>query len=191
MDVVELSRLVENLIRIGTIAEVDHAAGRCRVKSGELLTQWLPWFALRAGATTTWDPPTVGEQVMLLSPSGEPSGGVALTGIYSTAIAPPSHSADEHVTHYPDGATVAYNHATGALTATGIKTALVQAADAITLEAPDILIDAAATLHLHAGVRFVFDSNGHGEEWLADRVNTWRIGEIAGTAHPISPPEIP
>lgn len=63
----ELTRRLDNLIRLGTIAKVDHAAARCRVKS----RTWLPWIALRAGATLDWNPPTEGEQCVLFSPSGE------------------------------------------------------------------------------------------------------------------------
>ncbi|WP_331275291.1 MULTISPECIES: hypothetical protein [Pseudomonas] len=48
-DIAALSRLIENLIRPGTIAVVDHGSlldtrhARVRVQSGELLTGWLPW----------------------------------------------------------------------------------------------------------------------------------------------------
>lgn len=136
MDIAQLSRLVENLIRVGTIAEVDHAAARCRVASGELLTEWLPWLEHRAGNTRTWDPPTVGEQVIILSPSGEPAGGIALTGIFRSAHPAPSASPSEHVIDFPDGARIAYDHATGALTATGIQTATIQAAVSVTLDTP-------------------------------------------------------
>lgn len=155
MDLVELSRRLENIIRIGTILDVDHAAARVRVKSGQLETQWRPWVELRAGQTTTWNPPTIGEQCILFSPSGEPAGGIVLVGIDSDAIPPPSHSPDDHVTKYPDGtilrydheagiheaiypdgAEIRYNHHTSHLSATGIITGLVQAATSITLDTP-------------------------------------------------------
>lgn len=136
MDLVELSRRLENIVRIGTVHSVDHAAVRCRVQSGELVTQWLPWHTPRAGATTTWDPPTVGEQAIVLSPSGEPAGGVVFYGFNSDAHPAPSASPDEHVIAYPDGARITYNHATSALTATGIDTALIQAATSVTLDTP-------------------------------------------------------
>lgn len=137
MDIAHLSRLVENLIRVGTVAAVDHAAARCRVASGELVTEWLPWLEHRAGNTLTWDPPTIGEQVIILSPSGEPAGGIVLTGIFCTAHPAPSASASEHVIAYPDGARIAYNHTSGALTATGIQTATIQAAVSVTLDTPE------------------------------------------------------
>lgn len=136
MDTAHLSRLIENLIRIGTIAEVDHASALCRVVTGGIVTGWLPWFAHRAGDTRTWNPPTPGEQVMVFSPSGEIAGGIVFTGIYSAASPAPSNTPDEHATAYPDGARITYNHATGALTAIGIQTATVQAAVSITLDTP-------------------------------------------------------
>jgi len=137
MDIAHLSRLIENLIRVGTIAEVDHASSRCRVASGELQSEWLPWIERRAGATRTWEPPTVGEQVIVFSPSGEPAGGIVLTGIFCTAHPAPSASGSEHVIDYPDGARIAYNHASGALTASGIQTATIQAAVSVTLDTPE------------------------------------------------------
>ncbi len=153
MDPVELSRRLENLIRIGTVAAVDHPAARCRVATGGLLTHWLPWFAARAGATRAWDPPTVGEQVMVFSPSGEPAGGIVLTGIYADAAPTPSTSPDDHVIDYPDGARLSYNHVTGHLEARGIQTARIQAAVSVTLDTPmthctgELEVDGLLTYH--------------------------------------------
>lgn len=110
MDLVELSRRLENTIRIGTIFEVDHAAVRCRVQSGRLVSNWLRWLTLRAGETTTWDPPTVGEQCLILSPSGEAGNGIVLYGIDSNLIEPPSHEPALHKTLWPDGGFVQYDH---------------------------------------------------------------------------------
>ncbi|KGQ36687.1 hypothetical protein JP36_09005 [Gallibacterium genomosp. 1] len=42
----ENNRKIENLIRYGVIAEVDCAARRARVQSGEILTDWLPWSSV-------------------------------------------------------------------------------------------------------------------------------------------------
>ena len=50
-----LARMIENLIRFGTIAETQMKPPRVRVKTGDLLTGWLPWIALRAGADTDWE----------------------------------------------------------------------------------------------------------------------------------------
>jgi phage baseplate assembly protein V len=136
MNIVALSRLIENLIRIGKIEQIDLNAKRCRVRTGNLLTQWRPWLSLRAGTTRTWNPPTIGEQVLIFSPSGELAGGIVLTGIESAEFNSPSNSADEDITDYPDGAQISYNHATGKLIATGIKNALIKASLSVTVNSP-------------------------------------------------------
>lgn len=141
-----LSRMIENMIRLGKIEEIDLSGKCCRVRTGKLLTNWLPWFAVRAGTTRTWDPPSIGEQVMLFSPSGELGAGIALTGIFSTAHPAPSESGDEHITDYPDGARISYNHATGALAATGLQTASVQAATQVTVDCPAVHLTGTATI---------------------------------------------
>ncbi len=118
MNTTDLLRRLENLIRLGTIAAVDHQAARCTVKSGGLSIPNLPWLAQRAGSSLDWDPPTVGEQCILLSPSGEPAQGIALIGLYSRQRPAPSKSANLRRRTYPDGAVIDYDHATHTLTAT-------------------------------------------------------------------------
>ncbi|EPC02413.1 baseplate assembly protein [Litchfieldella anticariensis FP35 = DSM 16096] len=114
----DLLRLIHNLIRLGTIAEVDHDDARVRVRSGELLTDWRPWISLRAGTTRDWDPPTVGEQVVLFSPGGDPAAGVALVGLYSDAHPAPANSGNLWRRTFPDGAVLEYDHAASHLQAT-------------------------------------------------------------------------
>jgi len=136
MDLTELSRLVANLIRVGTIHSVDLAAVRVRVQTGQLVTQWLPWLERRAGETTTWDPPTIGEQCIVFSPSGELAGGIVLTGLNSDSIPPPSHAGEKHVIKFPDGATFSYDHAASHLEISGVKTATLIASESITHDTP-------------------------------------------------------
>ncbi|MEK2611123.1 phage baseplate assembly protein V [Pseudomonas shirazensis] len=114
----ELNRLLENLIRFGTIAEVQHMPPRVKVKTGGMLTTWLPWLAWRAGEAREWDPPTVGEQVLLLSPSGQLANGVAVTGLFSDLIPANGDRAGLHRRTYPDGAVVEYDSAAHHLIAT-------------------------------------------------------------------------
>lgn len=122
MNIADLSKLIENMIRIGTVLEVDLTKPRCRVKSGDLETDWLRMPSQRAGRTRKWDPLTVGEQVMVISPSGVIEAGFVIPlGIFSDAITPPSDSADVEMTQYPDGAVMSYNHSTSELSITGIK----------------------------------------------------------------------
>ena len=136
-DSAELNRKMGNVIRPGVIAAVDYARALVRVKSGALLTDWLPWLVHRAGKTRTWDPPTAGEAACVLSASGDPAAGIVLPALYTAQNPPPSSSPDEHLVVYPDGARILYNHATGALSATGIKTALIEASESVTVDCPE------------------------------------------------------
>ncbi len=92
----EILRRMENAVRLGTIAAVRHSApARCRVKTGNLTTGWIPWLAQRAGGDqrgAQWWPPVVGEQCLLLAPGGDLLQAVALPGIYSDAT--PQQSGD-------------------------------------------------------------------------------------------------
>ena len=112
---VELARRLANVVRPGVIAEADYAASRVRVKYGEgleeALTEWLPWVTTRAGGDRTWHAPEVGEQVLLLSPSGDLAQAVALPGIYQDSRPAPEASPDKHVTLYSDGTRVEYDRA--------------------------------------------------------------------------------
>jgi phage baseplate assembly protein V len=119
-----LSRLIENLIRLGIVAEVDHGSlennrpPRLRVQSGELLTGWLPWITFRAGTDAEWDPPTRGEQVVLFSPSGLTEQGIALTGLFSQQYSANADRAGLHRRSYSDGAVVEYDSQSHTLMAT-------------------------------------------------------------------------
>jgi phage baseplate assembly protein V len=118
MDENEIHRRILNMIRKGVVMDVAHASAppTCRVSTGELQTAWLPWVALTAGETVEWNPPSVGEQVLVLSPSGDPAQGVILRGLYSDNAPAPTDSPHRHTRVYPDGAAVEYDHAAHALT---------------------------------------------------------------------------
>ncbi|SFB30626.1 phage baseplate assembly protein V [Azotobacter beijerinckii] len=109
MNTADLIRRLENLIRFGTVAEVDPEKPRCRVKTGGLLTGWLPFFAARAGEDREWDPPSLGEQCILFSPSGDPATGAVLVGLYSDAFPAPDNDPKRHRRTYRDGAVIEYD----------------------------------------------------------------------------------
>lgn len=105
----DLLRRTANLVRLGTVAEVDLAAARVRVASGDLVTAWLPWLVWRAGDARTWWAPSVGEQVSLLCPSGDPAQGLVLGAVYSSTAPAPSDSADIVTLVCKDGAEIRYD----------------------------------------------------------------------------------
>ncbi|BBP86004.1 baseplate assembly protein [Pseudomonas sp. Pc102] len=108
-EIAQLNRLLENLVRLGTVADVDHQAARVKVQSGRLLTGWLPWLTLRAGDDREWNPPTVGEQVVLLSPSGQTANGVAIVGLFSDQHPANGDRPGLHRRTYRDGAVIEYD----------------------------------------------------------------------------------
>ncbi len=144
----DLLRRLENLLRPGTVHAVDHAAARVRVASGELLTTWLPWFERRAGNVSSWCPPSVGEQCLLLCPGGELAAGLVLVGLHSDDLPPPSDSSHLHRTVYPDGARLEYDHQAHALVAElpDGGTASIRAPGGVTIDSPMTTITGACTV---------------------------------------------
>ncbi|WP_447045337.1 phage baseplate assembly protein V [Vreelandella sp. H-I2] len=114
-NVAELLRLIENVIRLGAIAQVDHDAARVRVKSGALLTAWVPWITARAGTTRDWNPPTVGEQCVLFSPGGDTANAFAMPSLFQLSAPPPSNDPGVISRLFPDSALFEYDHANSVL----------------------------------------------------------------------------
>ena len=113
----EIVRRMENLVRMGTIAEVRHSApARVRVKTGELLTDWLPWFSMRAGDCRQWWAPTAGEQCMVVSPGGDLRNGAVLLGVFSDGYPQNSDLPEEHRTTWANGDHMVHNNKTGDFT---------------------------------------------------------------------------
>ena len=104
----------DELIRFGRIASVDLAAARCTVTidedgaSGEAVTGPIRWIEGRAGQTRTWSPPSVGEEVVLLCPSGMIGNAVALRGL-SNSDNPPANTTRTEMVKFSDGAVLSYN----------------------------------------------------------------------------------
>lgn len=116
-----MHRQLANLIKQGNIAEVNSAECRVRVIHGKLQTDWLPYFVPFAGGVSVHRSPSVGENCIVLSPSGETANGVVLCGLMSSQFASPSNSADDTAVKFPDGATIVYNHVSGSLNVFGVK----------------------------------------------------------------------
>ena len=119
-EITELHRRVSNLLKIGRIEAVDYADAipRCRVRIADLLTGWLPMLALRAGPDNCWWPLEINEQVMVLSPSGDPAQGVVLGAIHQQPFPAPADRPDVHRVVYADGAVIEYDRQAHHLAAT-------------------------------------------------------------------------
>lgn len=105
----ELERRFHQLLRFGVVEEVDLEKARLKVRIGQVLTDWLPWITSNAGHTRSWRAPSVGEQVLVMSPSGDLTAGVVLPALYQARFGPPASEADTQCVHFSDGSQVSYD----------------------------------------------------------------------------------
>lgn len=152
----EIMRLITNLIRTGIVSDVDREKWLCRVRVGDLETNWISWLTLRAGGARTWWCPSPGEQVVLLSMGGNLETAFALPAIYSNRFPPPSASVDGSVTDYPDGGRFEYEPASGRWYVKGIKSMVIEAADNITLKTAELVVEA-DNMRIHGKVAIAGD----------------------------------
>ena len=108
----ELVRRLENVLRLGTIDQVDVAGALVRVRCGGLRSTWVRWFTRRAGDVREWCPPSIGEQCLLVSPGGDLANGMALVGAFSDGHPPHDNRAHIDSTLYPDGTLREYDDET-------------------------------------------------------------------------------
>jgi phage baseplate assembly protein V len=111
----EMERRMSNIVRPGTVLEADYEKARIKVQVGQNQTAWIPWLTSRAGEDRSWHAPEVGEQVIVLSPSGDLAAGFVLPGgVYKNDYPANADSAEISRTTYKDGAVHEYdreNHA--------------------------------------------------------------------------------
>lgn len=99
--IAELERRLQNSKRTGTISEVDAAKGLARVefkrdeKGQPVLSPWIPWKEIAMGAIKTHFPPSVGEQVDVVSENGDWSDALIETSIPSNANPRPHNKVGE------------------------------------------------------------------------------------------------
>ena len=104
--VAELERRFAGVMRHGTVAEVDPERQRVRLDlgpahgtKGQFLSPWVP-YAQFSGALRVHTPPTVGQQLTAMSPSGDFQQAVALPLTHHSGNPSPSKAGDENVMTY-------------------------------------------------------------------------------------------
>lgn len=160
----ELARRLANLIRLGSIKEADYASAKARVEIGDLVTDWLPWITRRAGDSKDWHPVDVGEQVIVLAPSGDLSQGIILPALYTENA--PSSSGDTHATHYKDGSTVTFDRSSGTFSADFKGDANIKVAGNVNVEASTAIVKA-PQITLDGNVGITGNIKGSGSTELA------------------------
>lgn len=105
------SRLIDNIVCLGTVAEVDHAAARVRLNLAGRLTGWLPYPAEIGANFIRWRPLRVGTQVLAACPSGNPANAVIAQILYTDALPPPAHDGTRDLIQWDDGSLAEYDSA--------------------------------------------------------------------------------
>ncbi|TGH28156.1 MAG: phage baseplate assembly protein V [Aphanocapsa feldmannii 277cI] len=115
-ELTQLRRQLRNAIRSGHIAAVDHTgveigvpAARVWLDAERLTTQWLPWITPRAADDHVWDPPDLGEHVLVLAPSGDLAAAWILGSVSSAGQAPAERRGGLWLRQQKDGATISYD----------------------------------------------------------------------------------
>jgi len=104
----DVERRLANVVRFGTIEEADFGKARYRVRIGNILTDWLPFAGKRSGALKVWSPLTIGEQIVMISASGDLAQGAILGSIESSAHPSPGSDGNTINIEFPDGGTLSY-----------------------------------------------------------------------------------
>lgn len=113
----ELDRRMGNVVRYGTIAAVDTAAGLAKVDLGDLVTDWLPWTTPSAGQDRVWNTPDVGQQVVIVTP-GDPSQGAIIGSMFSNASPANGNAGKDRRITFKDGTVVEFDRDGSVLTIT-------------------------------------------------------------------------
>ena len=92
----ELDRRQNNMFREATVKEVLPDEGLAVVDANGIETSKVPWLE-RAGKIRSWQPPSVGERVVLFSPTGEPGLGMVMPGGFSDEFPAPHNKGGEYM----------------------------------------------------------------------------------------------
>ncbi|MCK0925659.1 phage baseplate assembly protein V [Acinetobacter pittii] len=116
----DINRRLENLIRFGTIKTVNPSKPipLVTVDLDDIVTPEIRFFNARSGDDSTWDPPSLNEEVMVISPCGEigPTS-VVFYGLYNNEHLSPSDDLNKKIRVFADGCIIAYDVAAHHLSA--------------------------------------------------------------------------
>ena len=131
MRVADLEARMSGLIRFGKVTSVDPGAGTFTMELGPGHQSPPRPYAQIGGALSIHAPPSVGQEMMLVSPDGDMRNGVGLPNTFGGANASPGATADTNVLTFGgvtislagDGVVIAIGGATITASAAGIVVA--------------------------------------------------------------------
>jgi len=162
--------------RIGIVDgyDPDHYSVKVRIQPEDVLTGWLPLTSEWVG--NLWGmyaAPSLGDIVEVHFQQGSADAAYVKQKFFSNTVQPLSVPSGEFwVVHKSSSKLKFHNDGSAEI---GANTTL-------RLTGADIQI--------HATNSFRWDVNGHGQHWFGNHIDTYQIGEVAGNAYAISPPEI-
>lgn len=164
-------RMLAGLVMPCGVVGIDLAAAMVRVSDGAGWTSaWVRWHSQAAGKARHWRAPSLGEQGVLISPSGEPAQGTFVPGLYGNAGAQPDNRDHVEVWRFDDGGSLIYDWAASTYTIdlpAGTVTVKVGGSSAVVT---DNAIDATAraitltgAVQINGALRVTGDINGGGK----------------------------
>ncbi len=98
----EDQRRLHNIATIGTVTEIDADNALMRLAIGGNETDWVNIPTIAAGSISAWRCPSIGEQYLLVSPSGELANAIPVISLYSDHNPSPSTDPNEIRIRYND-----------------------------------------------------------------------------------------
>ncbi|PLV10640.1 phage baseplate assembly protein V [Pseudomonas guariconensis] len=103
-------RMIAGLVIPCYVVAVDLAAAMVRVSDGgDWTSAWVRWHSQAAGKARHWRAPSLGEQGVLFSPSGNPAQGTFVPGLYGNAGNQPDNRDHVEVWRFDDGGSLLYD----------------------------------------------------------------------------------
>lgn len=132
----EDQRRLHNILTIGTVTEIDADQALMRLAVGDNETDWINIPAIAAGSISAWRCPSIGEQYLLGSPSGELANAIPIISIYSDQHPSPSTNPDEIRIRYNDTDFCSIDVANSQLTM-HISETLIKSKTSVVLDTPN------------------------------------------------------
>lgn len=108
----EHDRMISGMVIPCRVVAVDLAAAMVRVSDGgDWTSAWVRWHSQAAGKARHWRAPSLGEQGVLISPSGNPAQGTFVPGLYGNAGSQPDNRDHVEVWRFDDGGSLLYDWA--------------------------------------------------------------------------------
>ena len=151
----EHDRMIAAMLMPCAVVGVDLVAGKVRVSNGEWTSAWVRWHSLAAGKARHWRSPSLEEQGVLFSPSGQAGIDTFVPGLYGNAGGPPDNRDHVEVWRFDDGGSLVYDWQaktytitlpSGTVTIKVASTEVVVTDDAVTVMTGNINLKAAVTI---------------------------------------------